>query len=269
MVFYFTATVEDDDSNKKTQTNKNGDNSSESISVAGTYTIYMGKDKYENEELIKYGHPEDLWFHVDDLSSAHVYLRMKDGMTMDDVPEDLIIDCAALVKANSIQGCKVSRLRRNSMSFTRNYAHSISLHNIQKSEVYVVYTRWKNLKKTSNMVEGQVGYHRPENVRRIKDEKHPERVKQLNETKLDRSDMTSDDLYQAQQKRLAEIQRQKKQCYKEQQQIKQEQKLKEQQEKELRSYDRLIQNSEQMTAVSDVQASADASAKLAYEDDFF
>ena len=39
------------------------------------YTIYMGEDKYVNEDLIKYGLPEDIWFHVDDLSSAHVYLR--------------------------------------------------------------------------------------------------------------------------------------------------------------------------------------------------
>lgn len=37
----------------------------------GNFTIYMGKDKYENESLIKYGLPEDCWFHVDDLSSAH------------------------------------------------------------------------------------------------------------------------------------------------------------------------------------------------------
>ena len=29
------------------------------------YTIYMGRDKYENEHLIQYGWPEDLWFHVD------------------------------------------------------------------------------------------------------------------------------------------------------------------------------------------------------------
>lgn len=40
--------------------------------------IYMGKDKYENEELIKYAWPDcDIWFHVDNLSSAHVYLRLK------------------------------------------------------------------------------------------------------------------------------------------------------------------------------------------------
>lgn len=25
------------------------------------YVMYAGKDKYENEELIKYGWPEDLW----------------------------------------------------------------------------------------------------------------------------------------------------------------------------------------------------------------
>ncbi|CAN7037606.1 unnamed protein product, partial [Brassica rapa subsp. trilocularis] len=27
---------------------------------AGDYTIFMGLDKFENEELIKYGFPEDL-----------------------------------------------------------------------------------------------------------------------------------------------------------------------------------------------------------------
>jgi hypothetical protein len=31
--------------------------------VEGTddYMIYMGRDKYENEELIKYGLPTDVW----------------------------------------------------------------------------------------------------------------------------------------------------------------------------------------------------------------
>lgn len=26
------------------------------------YVVYMGKDKFENEELIKYGLPEDIWY---------------------------------------------------------------------------------------------------------------------------------------------------------------------------------------------------------------
>jgi len=66
--------------------------------------IYMGKDKHENEDLIKYAWPQDVWFHVDKLSSAHVYLRMPTTMTWDNIPEDLLVDCAQLVKANSIEG---------------------------------------------------------------------------------------------------------------------------------------------------------------------
>ena len=50
--------------------------------------IYMGKDKFENEELIKYALPHDIWFHVDTMSSAHVYLRMKEPITSyDQLPE--------------------------------------------------------------------------------------------------------------------------------------------------------------------------------------
>ncbi|RZC51226.1 hypothetical protein C5167_019659 [Papaver somniferum] len=53
----------------------------------GDFTIFMGLDKHENEELIKYGFPEDIWFHVDKMSSAHVYVRMKRGQTIDDISE--------------------------------------------------------------------------------------------------------------------------------------------------------------------------------------
>ena len=33
---------------------------------------------FSDEELIRWGWPEDVWFHVDKLSSAHVYLRLKE-----------------------------------------------------------------------------------------------------------------------------------------------------------------------------------------------
>ena len=42
MVFFFTSTV-----------------------VDPPVTLFMGLDKHENEELIKWGWPEDVWFHVD------------------------------------------------------------------------------------------------------------------------------------------------------------------------------------------------------------
>lgn len=83
-------------------------------------TIYVGKDKVESEqhpsrldliqisstdeELIKYAWPQDVWFHVDKLSSAHVYLRMPESMQWESIPEVLLADCSQLVKANSIEG---------------------------------------------------------------------------------------------------------------------------------------------------------------------
>ena len=82
--------------------------------------IYMGKDKHENEELIKFAFQTDIWFHVDKLSSAHVYLRINGisnangnsarntNTILDEIPPDLVEDVAQLTKANSIEGNKKS-----------------------------------------------------------------------------------------------------------------------------------------------------------------
>eukprot|EP00920_Eleutheroschizon_duboscqi_P020917 GHVT01049358.1.p1 GENE.GHVT01049358.1~~GHVT01049358.1.p1 ORF type:complete len:206 (+),score=34.71 GHVT01049358.1:852-1469(+) len=96
------------------------------------YKIYMGKDKYENEDLIAYGFPEDIWFHACDLSSAHVYLRMPVGTELAQVPKNVMKEMAQLTKANSIEGSKM---------------HAID----------VTYTPWSNLKKTEAMKTGEVG----------------------------------------------------------------------------------------------------------------
>lgn len=63
----------------------------------------MGEDKFENELLIQHGWPEDVWFHVDRLSSAHVYLRLDADATLDSIAPALLEDCGQLVKANSIE----------------------------------------------------------------------------------------------------------------------------------------------------------------------
>ncbi|XP_078168598.1 uncharacterized protein LOC144563088 [Carex rostrata] len=128
----------------------------------GDYTIFMGIDKNENEELIKYGFPEDIWFHVDKVSSAHVYVRMHRGQTIDGISEGLLEDCAQLVKANSIQGNKMNN-------------------------VDIVYTPWTNLKKTLSMDVGQVGFFHPKLVRTVRVEKRiNEIVNRLNKTKVER-----------------------------------------------------------------------------------
>ncbi|KAK4558881.1 hypothetical protein RGQ29_008226 [Quercus rubra] len=129
---------------------------------AGDFTIFMGLDKFENEELIKYGFPEDIWFHVDKMSSAHVYIRLHKGQTIDDISEGVLEDCVQLVKANSIQGNKVNNID-------------------------VVYTPWSNLKKTASMDVGQVGFHNPKMVRTVRVEKRVnEIVNRLNRTKVER-----------------------------------------------------------------------------------
>ena len=101
--------------------------------VTPSAKIYMGRDKFENEDLIKYAEAEDFWFHVDDLSSAHVYLKPQDGWTLDTIPETVIMDCAQLVKANSIEGNK-------------------------KNDIKVVYTPASNLRKEASFDVGQVAF---------------------------------------------------------------------------------------------------------------
>mmetsp|Transcript_30830 Transcript_30830/g.72703 ORF Transcript_30830/g.72703 Transcript_30830/m.72703 type:complete len:233 (-) Transcript_30830:520-1218(-) len=232
MVYHFTAEYE-------------SASSTEQYPEFQTFDLYMGKNQSENELLIKYGHPEDVWFHVDDLSSAHVYFRMKPGMTMDDIPEEAILDCATMVKANSIAGCK-------------------------KSEVSVVYTRWKNLKKTHGMADGQVGYHRPDNVRRIRVKKDNFRVKKLEKARTEQLDRVEETLSKSQERRLKEIQRQKKEHNRQEQKAKKKAYLEQQAEKHMTSYDRLhVDNAHKMTSTNDVQATGDSTAAEEYEDDFF
>lgn len=47
---------------------------------------------------------------MDKLSSAHIYLRLREGETWDNIPEPLLTDLAQLTKANSIEGTSASFL---------------------------------------------------------------------------------------------------------------------------------------------------------------
>jgi hypothetical protein len=139
MVFYFTSNV-----------------------VTPPAYVYVGKDKFENEDLIKFGWEEDVWFHVDKLSSAHIYLRLREGETWDNIPEELITDLAQLTKANSIEGNK-------------------------KDNITIIYTPWSNLKKDGSMAAGQVSF---KDNRKVKKILVPQRenpiVNRLNKTKVEK-----------------------------------------------------------------------------------
>ncbi|KAJ5466862.1 hypothetical protein N7475_004614 [Penicillium sp. IBT 31633x] len=150
MVFYFTSNV-----------------------VEPSAFIYVGKDKFENEDLIKYGldndvcieYPDTLMrsqFHVDNLSSAHVYVRLREGETWDNIAQPLLEDCAQLTKANSIEGNK-------------------------KDNITVIYTPWSNLKKDGSMAAGQVTFHNHKLVRKVyvKQRENPT-VNRLNKTRVEK-----------------------------------------------------------------------------------
>nr|ACO12831.1 Coiled-coil domain-containing protein 25 [Lepeophtheirus salmonis] len=191
MVFYFTSDV-----------------------VDPPVTLFMGLDKFENEYLIKWGWPEDVWFHVDKLSSTHVYLRLKPGQTLDDIPPAVLTDAAQLVKANSISGNKLN-------------------------DIDVVYTLWSNLHKNEAQMEvGQVGFYKDKEVRKVRVERKENAiVNRLNKTKVEKVV----DFQEARANRDREEREDKKRIYKEMEEEKKKEELRRQAEAEERSYDRLMQ----------------------------
>lgn len=203
-----------------------------------SYHVYVGKDKYENELLIKHGWDNDVWFHVDKMSSAHVYLRLKDGEAIESIPEDVLEDCAQLVKHNSIEGNKVGN-------------------------VAVVYTYWSNLKKTGDMDVGQVSFHRPGDVRRLVVEKRQNEI--LN--RLNRSKTESfPDLAKEKILRMKELNRRarenSKKLMEQDNELREELREERQKEKEARSYDRM-HKPEKMTSNKDLRQDFNE-----FEDDF-
>ncbi|KAG7112174.1 Coiled-coil domain-containing protein 25 like [Verticillium longisporum] len=127
--------------------------------------IYVGKDKFENEDLIKYGWEEDVWVCLSHQEKGHISLL------------PLLDDLAQLTKANSIEGNK-------------------------KDNVTVIYTPWSNLKKDGSMATGQVSFKDPRKVKRIL---VPQRenpiVNRLNKTKVE----AKPDFAQEREDRLKEL----------------------------------------------------------------
>merc|ERR1712060_122011 len=178
------------------------------------------------EELLKYGFPEDIWFHVDKYSSAHVYVRLPPG-TMDmagikdkeegkkklheamaSLPDKIVTEMCQLTKANSIDGSK---------------AH----------EVDVVYTPFLNLKKEERMDTGQVGF-KDEAFRTLvrNVERDKEIVKNLEKTRVEKKV----DLKVEREQRDSEERMRRRKFIEEEKLKKKEEEKKFAEEKELKSY---------------------------------
>ncbi|KNB42933.1 hypothetical protein JH06_3852 [Blastocystis sp. subtype 4] len=216
------------------------------------YKCFMGKDKYENEDLIAYGWPEDVWcvikvvylinrFHVDEVSSAHAISEslMVKGETIDDIPEETLEDVFQLVKNHSISGVKMPK----------------------------VYTMWSNLRKGQDMDTGTIGFHNTKDVhKKIGVSRDRMIVNRIEKTKVE----AQPDFQKEREIRDAEELREKKKALKEQR-IREKQETEANKKKKAeQSYecDRIFEHTELMDYNDFMTKSSDVSSARAYEDDF-
>ena len=202
----------------------------------------MGKDKHENEDLIKYGLPEDVWFHVEGESSAHVYLRLKEDEDWTEIPDIIIEEACQLVKANSIAGKK-------------------------KASISIIWTPWSNLNKTNDMEVGAIGFHDKNNVKKKRIEKDNSIVNKLNKTKEE----SHPDLKELQDARKKQTQLKNKANKKVLILKEKEEKERNQEKKKLQSYDSIFESAETLQAMqsnSEIAGTENADAAEEFEDDF-
>ncbi|KAJ3437767.1 protein of unknown function duf814 [Anaeramoeba flamelloides] len=202
--------------------------------VRGGYFVYSGKDKYENETLIKYHFPEDIWFHVKRLSSPHVYLRLRKGETMDDIPQETLDDICQITKYYSIEGKK-------------------------KKFVAINYTPASNLLKQRGMEIGSVYYKNEGNVRTIQKVKEDRpTVLRLKKTRKEHFPDFEKMWLKRQKQESMEIKKQKLKEEKEIQKLKQKKKK----EKEMKSYNWMMDEDL-------MESNQDSNDLEEYENNFF
>ena len=84
--------------NKKSSTNKI---ELDSIEIDG-YTVYIGKNNIQNDYIsLRFSNPKDIWFHTQKIHGSHVLLRNPENLDIEDIPENVLFNCACLAKENS------------------------------------------------------------------------------------------------------------------------------------------------------------------------
>lgn len=65
------------------------------------YIIMVGKDQNDNDRKIDESEPTDIWFHVANAPSSHVFLKPPAPTPLNKLPKQVLTRCACLCKANS------------------------------------------------------------------------------------------------------------------------------------------------------------------------
>uniref|UniRef100_A0A7S4ENT2 NFACT RNA-binding domain-containing protein n=1 Tax=Pseudo-nitzschia australis TaxID=44445 RepID=A0A7S4ENT2_9STRA len=174
-------------------------------------TCYVGRDKHENEHLIEYGWPGDIWFHVEGLSSAHVYFRLdcfgtgtttttnsttSSTTTNSTTSSTTTRSTRSAAIANRLLGkLPIDDLPDDSIEDMCQIVKHNSIKGCKQASCRIVYTPHSNLKKTFGMEAGSVTYHDPKLQRFRRCDKDRARIKQLEQSKS--ADLTTIDYYAA------------------------------------------------------------------------
>ena len=71
----------------------------EFVHGGNTYEIWCGRNAANNDQLLDFAAPEDLWFHVANVSSGHVILRNPRKEALRKIPKQVVKRCACICKA--------------------------------------------------------------------------------------------------------------------------------------------------------------------------
>jgi len=80
------------------------------LTELGSCIIQIGQNAKENDQLVKKANQNDLWFHLQGMSSPHVILKASKGL---DPPSELIHLAACQVKFHSKMKKNASKIKVN------------------------------------------------------------------------------------------------------------------------------------------------------------
>lgn len=63
-----------------------------------TYKIWIGKNAQDNWDIISKSVQNDIWFHLDNVPSPHVILKIPEDFKLKVVPKQVLNKCAVLCK---------------------------------------------------------------------------------------------------------------------------------------------------------------------------
>eukprot|EP01083_Nonionella_stella_P022779 62984_1 len=113
------------------------------------YSIYVGIDSDENDLLAKYGWPNDILFHVSNLSSGHIYLR---------TPLDSI-DLNTFKKVNQVSDFfKLFKIPINVIEEAMHLTKFSSIKGIKLDSVNIDITPWLNVEKVKGTKSGSIHF---------------------------------------------------------------------------------------------------------------